>query len=163
MVHIRSASAKDIKNITEIYNEAIRKTVATFDTEEKSLKEQIKWFNNHGDKYPIVVAEQNGNVLGFASLSQYSTKCAYSNTAEISLYVLEKYQNMGIGKKLMERILFEGAKSGLHSAIARITDENDISVKLHEKFGFRHVGIYREVGNKFNRLLDVILMQKIFK
>jgi len=113
MLTIRSASIKDLDGITNIYNEAISKTVATFDTEEKSIDDQKIWFQEHGPKNPIIVAEENGNILGWAALSKYSTRCAYSNTAEISLYIKDKYQGRGIGKKLMEKIIQEGKKAGL--------------------------------------------------
>lgn len=96
MLTIRPANLKDLKDITDIYNEAILKTAATFDTEIKSLKEQKKWFENHGPKNPIIVAEQNGIIVGWASLSKWSDRCAYSDTAEISIYVKEKYQGKGI-------------------------------------------------------------------
>jgi phosphinothricin acetyltransferase len=161
LVSIRPATIKDLDQITDIYNEAILKTVATFDTEIKTPIEQKKWFNQHGDKYPILVAEENGCIVGWVALSKYSTRCAYSETVEISLYVLEKYQRKGIGKNLMKEIIKAGEQAGLHVLLARITDGNKISIHLHESFGFEHVGILKEVGSKFGRLLDVYLMQKI--
>jgi len=163
MLTIRSASIKDLDGITNIYNEAISKTVATFDTEEKSIDDQKIWFQEHGPKNPIIVAEENGNILGWAALSKYSTRCAYSNTAEISLYIKDKYQGRGIGKKLMEKIIQEGKKAGLHVILARITEGNEKSVYLHKSVGFEHVGVLKEVGMKFGKQLDVYLMQKIYK
>ena len=163
MVKIRKAKLKDLEGITKIYNEAIQKTVATFDTEIKSLQEQKIWVEDHGSKNPIMVAEQNKIIVGWASLSKWSDRCAYSDTAEISLYVTEKYQGKGIGKKLMVSIINEGRKSGLHAIIARITQGNKLSIHLHEKFGFKHVGIMKEVGQKFGKRLDVYLMEKIYK
>ena len=163
MVIIRKAILKDLKQITEIYNESIIKTNATFDTEIKSLKEQRKWFKDHGIKNPILVAEQNGLIVGFASLSKWSDRCAYSDTAEISLYIKEKYQGKGIGKNLMEKIIKEGEKANLHVIIARITSGNILSIHLHEKYGFEHIGVMKEVGKKFGKLLDVYIMQKIYK
>jgi len=163
MVKIRKATLKDLKQITSIYNEAIVKTVATFDTNIKSLQEQKIWFENHGLKNPIIVAEQNKIVVGWTSLSQWSDRCAYSNTAELSLYVKKEYQSKGIGKKLMESVLNEGKKVGLHVVIARITEGNKQSIILHEKFGFEHIGIMKEVGKKFGKNLDVYLMEKIYK
>jgi phosphinothricin acetyltransferase len=163
MVKIRRAIIKDLKEITDIYNEAILKTDATFDTEIKSIQEQKIWFKNHGIKNPILIAEQNGSVVGWASLSQWSDRCAYSDTAELSLYVKEEYQGKGFGKKLMESILKEGKKTGLHAIIARITQGNKLSIQLHEKFGFEHIGIMKEVGQKFGKRLDVYLMEKIYK
>ena len=163
MLKIRHATLEDLQDITEIYNEAIRKTVATFDTQTKTLEEQKKWFIEHGSKNPIIVAEQNGAIVGWAALSKYSTKCAYSDTAEISLYVKDEYQGKGIGKKLMEKIIEKGRKVGIHAVIARITEGNKISILLHESAGFKHVGIYKEVGYKFGKRLDVYLMEKIYR
>jgi phosphinothricin acetyltransferase len=163
MLTIRTASINDLGEITSIYNEAIKKTVATFDTEEKDIDEQKKWFNEHGPKNPLIVAEDDNKILGWAALSKYSTRCAYSNTAEISLYVKEEFQDKGIGKKLMEKIIDEGEKAGLHVIIARITEGNEKSIYLHKLVGFEHVGIMKEVGKKFEKLLDVYLMQKIYK
>lgn len=107
------------------------------------------------------MAEENNEVVGWAALSRYDSKHAYSDTAELSLYVKQEWQGKGIGKRLMERIIKEGKKAGLHAIIARITEGNEISIKLHEKFGFRHVGVLKEVGFKFDKRLDVYLMQKI--
>jgi len=163
MLTIRTASINDLKEITEIYNEAILKTVATFDTEEKSIGEQKKWFKEHRPKNPIIVAEENGKILSWAALSKYSTRCAYSDTFEISLYVKNEYQDKGIGKKLMERIIEEGEKAGIHVVLARITQGNEKSIYLHKSVGFEHVGIMKEVGLKFGKRLDVYLMQKIYK
>ena len=160
---IRKAKTNDICSITQIYNEAIKNTIATFDTKIKTLDEQNKWFKNHGPSNPILVAEQNSIIVGFASLSSWSDRCAYSKTAEISLYVLEKYQRKGIGTRLMEEIIREGKISNLHVIVARITDGNQASVKLHESFGFEHIGVMKEVGEKFGKLLDVYLMQKIYE
>ena len=163
MIQIRIAKPDDLKDITEIYNYAIQNTTATFDTETKTLEERKEWFKNHGSKNPIIVAEVDKKIVGWAALTQYSTKCAYSDTAEISLYVKEEQQGKNIGRKLIEGIVKKGEKTGLHSLIARITEGNQISVHLHESVGFKHVGIYKEVGFKFGKHLDVTLMQKVYK
>jgi len=162
MLTIRQATLNDLDAITEIYNDAILKTVATFDTEPKTLEEQKSWFASHGPKYPILVAEQDGTIVGWASLSMWSDRCAYSDTAEISLYVEETHRGKGIGKKLLEAILQEGKKAGLHTVIARITAGNDISIRLAQSAGFEHIGVMKEVGRKFGKLLDVHLLQKIY-
>ncbi len=163
MYKIRKAEEKDIPSIKEIYNKEVRGGIATFDTQEKSLEDMKKWFSSHDTKNPIIVAELNSKIIGWASLSKYDSKKAYSNTAEASLYISEDHQGKGIGKKIMKHLLDEGKKRGLHTVIARITDGNEVSVTLHKKFGFEYVGIYKEVGKKFGKFLDVHLMQKIFK
>jgi L-amino acid N-acyltransferase YncA len=163
MLIIRQATLQDLQAITEIYNEAILKTTATFDTEPKTPEEQKGWYQNHGNKYPILVVEQDNVVAGWASLSKWSDRCAYSDTAEISLYVKEENQGKGIGRTLIETVVREGQKAGLHTLIARIADSNEVSIHLAESVGFKHIGIMKEVGRKFGRLLDVHLMQKIYE
>lgn len=162
MLAIRPAKLDDLNTITEIYNEAILATVATFDTEPKTDAEQKAWFANHDPKHPILVAETDGAVVGWASLSKWSDRCAYSDTAEISLYVKEEFQGGGLGRRLLEDIIREGEKVGLHTVIARIAEGNKESIYLHESVGFEHIGIMKEVGRKFDKLLDVYLMQKIY-
>ncbi len=162
MFTVRPAKLDDLNAITEIYNEAILMTNATFDTEPKTEAEQRSWFANHGPKNPILVTEFNGAVVGWASLSEWSDRCAYSDTAEISLYVKQEFWNRGIGRRLLEAIILEGEKVGLHTVIARITKDNKKSIRLHECVGFKHIGVMREVGQKLGKLLDVCLMQKIY-
>ena len=161
MLIIRPATLEDLDAITEIYNDAILNTVATFDTKPKTLEEQKIWFTNHVPKYPILVAEQDGIIVGWASLSQWSEKLAYSGTTEGSLYVQKEYRGQGIGKRLLEEIVQEGKKAGFHSVMARIAEGGDASIHLCESLGFKHVGVMKEAGRKFGRLLDVYLMQKI--
>jgi len=163
MLTVRKATLADLGAITGIYNEAILKTVATFDTEPKTNAEQKSWFDHHGPRYPILVAEEDNLIAGWASLSQWSDRCAYSDTAEASLYVREEYQGKGIGRKLAEAIIEAGRKAGLHTLIARIASENKASVHLSESIGYRHIGVMKECGRKFGRLLDIHLMQYIYE
>ena len=162
MFIIRRAVQDDLNTITEIYNEAILTTDATFDTEPRTAGEQRRWFTNHGPRNPILVAELNRVVIGWASLSEWSPRRAYSNAAEVSLYVQEGFRRRGIGKKLLRALVKEGENAGLHTIIARITTDNRQSIRLHEKEGFEHIGVMREVGQKAGKLLDVCLMQKIY-
>ena len=159
---IRKADDADIPAIIEIYNEAILTTTATFDIEPKSIAAQRKWFKAHGIRNPIFVAVIDNNVIGWVSLSEYSTRCAYADTAELSLYVKGSFQNQGIGKKLMQAVLTEGKKVGLHTVISRIAGGNKISIYLHKQFSFKDIGVMKEVGKKFGKILDVYIMQKIY-
>ena len=159
---IRKAVNVDIAAITKIYNEAVWTTTATFDLEPKTIAEQRKWFKAHGVRNPIFVAVVDNIVIGWASLSEYSTRCAYADTAELSLYVTENYRYQGIGKKLMQAILDEGQKVGLHTVISRIAGGNEVSIHLHRHFDFKDIGVMKEVGRKFGKLLDVYIMQKIY-
>jgi phosphinothricin acetyltransferase len=163
MLTIRKALPEDLGAITEIYNAAILTTVATFDTEPKTEEEQKSWFDHHGNRYPVLVAEQDNHIVGWASLSMWADRCAYSDTAEASLYVREEHQGKGIGRKLSEAIIQEGRKAGLHTLVARIAAGNEASLHLAESVGYQHIGVMKEVGRKFGRLLDVYLMQYIYK
>jgi phosphinothricin acetyltransferase len=162
MLNIRQATLADLGQITEIYNDAIQKTTATFDTEPKTLAEQESWFADHDARHPVLIAEQDDLIVAWASLSQWSDRCAYCDTAEISLYVKEEYRGKGIGKQLMKAIIQEGKTAGLHTVIARIAGSNKISADLCKSFGFQYIGTMREVGKKFDKLLDVHLMQLIY-
>ena len=162
MLIIRPAKPDDLVAITDIYNEAILTTDATFDTETKTTGSQKEWFDGHDARNPILVAVSDNQVIGWASLSKWSDRCAYSDTAEISVYVKDGYREQGTGGQLIEKIVQAGEEAGLHTVISRITAGNDESIHLHEKFGFEHIGVMKEVGKKSGRLLDVLLMQKIY-
>jgi phosphinothricin acetyltransferase len=162
MLTLTRATIDHLEGITEIYNEAVLTTTATFDLEPVGLDEQRIWFAEHGKKYPIFVAIEDDKVLGWISLSKWSGRCAYADTAEISVYIKDGFRGKGIGRKLMEKVLAEGKETGIHTVIARIADESTASIRLHESAGFTHIGTMKEVGKKFGKLLDVHMMQKIF-
>jgi L-amino acid N-acyltransferase YncA len=163
MLEIRTATKKDISYITEIYNDAVLNTTATFDTEPKSIAEQEKWFDKHKGKFIIIVGVEDGIVAGWASLSPWSNRAAYSSTADIAVYVKDGFREKGIGKKLVEELLKKAPEIGLHTAIAKICEDNKASFNLFKKLGFKQIGTMEEVGYKFGRQLDVHLMQIIFK
>jgi len=148
--------------ITEIYNDAIKTTTATFDTTPKTIEEQRLWFQDHGTKNPLMVAEQDDRIIAWGALSRWSDRCAYTDTAEVSLYVTEPYQGKGIGTRLLTQLLEEGRRQGLHAVLARITEGNTPSVSLHESLGFFPIGVMKEVGVKFGKRLDVHLLEKLF-
>jgi L-amino acid N-acyltransferase YncA len=162
MLTIRKAISEDLPAITDIYNQAIINTTATFDIGARTPDEQRSWFEKHSQKYPLLVALEGNKIVGWASMTAWSDRLAYADTAEISLYVDEKYRGKGVGRKLSEAILKAGREGGLHTAIARIVEGNDASIHLAESFGFEHIGVMREAGKKFGRLLDVYMMQIIF-
>ena len=160
-IEIRAAKLTDVSAITDIYNEAILTTTATFDIEPKTLASQRIWFKEHGPQNPILVAVSGDVVIGWASLSEYSARCAYAGTSELSVYIKETFRNHGVGKQLISAVLAEGKKVGLHTVISRIAGDNAISIYLHRQFGFNDIGIMKEVGKKFGKLLDVYMMQKM--
>lgn len=162
MLKLRAATKKDIPSITEIYNDAVLNTTATFHVEPQSYSEQEKWFKAHTGKYTVIVAVENNAVVGWASLSPWSDRCAYGDTADIAIYIKVGFRGKGIGKKLVEELLKKGPENGLHTVIAKISSENEVSMNLFKKSGFKHIGTMKEVGYKFGKALDVHLMQIIF-
>ena len=156
---IRKAEERDVPRITEIYNQAVAKTTATFDTEPRSLEDRLSWFEKHGPKHPVLVADDGGRILGWASLSHWSDRAAYDASVEISVYVEEGMRGKGIGRALMEAVVAEAHALRHHTILARITADNPVSIHLHEALGFSNAGTVREVGFKFGRWLDVVTMQ----
>ncbi len=162
MVQIRKATKADLLQMLEIYNEAVQNTTATFDTNPRTMEKQIQWFEEHKANHPIFVAEENKTIVGWASLSPYSDRCAYDSTAEISVYIHADHRGKKIGSQLLEIATLEGRNVNIHTIISRITTENLSSIHIHEKIGYSHVGTLKEVGTKFGKLLDVQIMQYIF-
>ena len=107
----------------------------------------------------MIVAVDGEDVLGWGSLSPFRTKAAYRYTTENSVYVREDQRGNGIGRLLLARLVAVASENGFRTVIARIAGDNPVSVRLHERQGFETVGIEREVGHKFGRWLDVVVMQ----
>ncbi len=160
MAALRPAVDSDILAITEIYNQAVLRATGTFDTEPKTLEAQRDWFAHHGAAHPVIVAEEAGKVVGWASMSQYSDRCAYARTAEVSVYIDEASRGRGLGGELLKGILAAGKKAGILQVLARVTEGNAVSLRLHAKLGFFEAGRLRQVGEKFGKVLDVHILQK---
>jgi L-amino acid N-acyltransferase len=157
---IRPAREDDASAIADIYNEAVLATVATFDTEPRSVEGQREWLRHHDARHPVLVAEVRNEVVGWASLSPWSDRRAYDGTAEVSFYVRTDHRGQGIGRDLLTALVARADALGLHVLLARIADGNAVSVHLHEALGFRTVGVMREVGFKFGRWIDVHLLER---
>lgn len=162
MLNIRPANKEDQVAILEIYNHAILNTSATFDTVPRTHEMQMEWFLQHKENHPVLVAEEENEIIGWASLSPYNDRCAYDTTVEVSVYVHPDHQGKGIGSRLLQIVTLEGGKKKNHTVISRITEGNAVSIHLHEKIGYRHIGVMKEVGYKFGKFLDVYLMQYLY-
>ena len=162
---VRKAVKSDIQELKEIYNHAILHTVATFDTEIKDDENRLQWFLEHEkEPYVIFVEEQNGQVCGYASLSQYRDRKAFEHTVEISIYIKEEYRGTGIGKRLMKYTLdFAKQHPDIWVVISLITGENKTSIYLHEYFGFTFCGQLKKVGYKFDKWLDLNVYQIVYQ
>lgn len=156
---IRRATFEDAQAIADIYNEAILTTTATFDTETKTVQERTRWLESHTERFPVLVAEVAGRVVGWASLSPWSERRAYAETAETSFYVHSEYRGRGIGRQLKAATIDAARQLGFHTLIARVAEGSEESLHLNASMGFVLVGTLREVGLKFGRRLSVHILQ----
>ena len=147
-MRIRIANWYDLPAIVEIYNQAIRSRCATGDMDEFTVDERLDWFNQHSrNSYPILVAELDQSVVGFAVLSPYRAgRRAMDSVAEVSFYVDYKHHKMGIGSKLLQHMMMEAKELKIDCLVAILLDINEASIALLEKHGF----------NKWAFLPDII-------
>ena len=162
MIQVRAAVEADLGEVTHIYNDAILTTTATFDTEVRTPDQGRAWFAEHHGRYPVLVAEDEGRIVGWASLSPMGTRPGWRYTVEDSVYVHRDCRGRGTGRALLEELVRQGRQQGFHVIIARIVTDNAPSIKLHERLGFEVVGCECEVGRKFGRWLDLLIMQLTF-
>ncbi len=161
-MHVRLAEPVDAESVRRIYNAEVVGSTATFDLRPRTPEEQAAWMAEHEGTYPVVVAvDDGGAVLGFGSLSTYRDRPSYATTVENSVYVDAVHRGQGVGRALLEELIRLGTLHGFHSMIARVSDGNTSSIALHEACGFEYVGVEREIGRKFNRWLDVAVLQRM--
>lgn len=159
---MRLATVADAEAIRTIYNLEVLTSTVTFDLVARSLEEQQAWLVDRNGAHAVLVAEgDDGTVWGFASLSPFRERPAYSTTVEDSVYVDRDHQGRGVGKALLEALVETGTNHGFHTMIARIVADHEASIALHAACGFEVIGHEREVGRKFGRWLDVTVMQRL--
>jgi phosphinothricin acetyltransferase len=159
LVQVRLARIEDAEALRTIYNLEVQESTVTFDLVPRSLDEQREWMTARSGAHAVVVAEDGDEVVGFASLSPYKERPAYRTTVEDSVYVRRDQQGRGVGKALLAELLTLATQHGFHAVVARIVGGHEASIALHQGAGFSVVGTEREVGRKFGRWLDVVLMQ----
>ena len=154
---IRKAEEKDLAQLLAIYNYEVEHSTSTFDLTPKTMEQQRCWLHAHNkENHPLIVAEEKGRILGYASLSPYREKEAYRATVELSVYVDYHFRRKGVAGALMEEILREAAEdSGTETVVSVITSGNEVSIRLHEKYGFIFCGTIPNVGKKFGKKLSI--------
>ena len=161
-VSLRVAEQRDAESIAEIYNYEVENTTATFDLVPRTVDAQVEWLSARSGAFSAIVAEENhSKVVGFAALSTYRDRAGYRTTVENSIYVHRDFHRRGIGRLLLSNLLEIARDSGFHTVIARIDSRSHGSLALHRSLGFNEVGVEREIGRKFGRWLDSVIMQKI--
>ncbi len=160
-VTIRPATVDDALATAAIYNVEVATSDVTFDLVPRSVEDQRVWLSERAGALEVIVAELDGRVAGFASLSTYRERAAYRGTVEDSVYVDADARGRGVGRALLHGIVEVAVARGFHTVMARIVGGHDASIALHRSAGFDHIGVEREVGRKFGRWLDVVVMQKL--
>lgn len=157
---VRTAVQEDLAAICEIYDHEVASGTSTFDTEPRGGERGRVWFDSHAsDAYPILVAECDAGIVGWASLSPWSDRGAYARTVEGSLFVRATHRRMGVGRALHEALVERARRAGHGVLIARVESGNSASRELLLSSGFTSVGVMHRVGKKFGRLLDVELFE----
>jgi phosphinothricin acetyltransferase len=153
----RPGREDDLEQLNGIYNHYIRETAITFDIEEISMDERREWFSHYGHtgRHRLFVAVADGRILGFATSSPWRPKRAYETSVETTIYVLHGSGGRGVGTGLYTALFDSLAGEDVHRAYAGITQPNEASVALHERFGFSRVAYFTEQGRKFGRYWDV--------
>ena len=160
-MHIRLVRPSDAEPIRSIYNVEVLGSTATFDLRPRTPEEQLAWMSEHRGPHPAIVAVDDDAVLGFGSLSAFRNRPAYATTVEDSVYVDAAGRGSGVGRALLQELVVLANQHGFHAVIARIGGGNEASIQLHLACGFEMVGVEREVGRKFNRWLDVSVLQRL--
>ena len=154
----RSARPEDAASIARIYNEGIEDRIATFETRARTAEDVADWFDG---VHPIVVAEDGGGIVGFASTSSYRSRECYAKIAEFSVYVARDHRGRGVGRRALEALIEESAKTGLHKLVSRIFPENVASRAACRAAGFREVGVYKAHGLLEGVWKDCVIVERI--
>jgi L-amino acid N-acyltransferase YncA len=161
---VRDASEQDLPTIVEITNQAIRETTAVWSYTPATIDSRRQWLLDRQQRdYPVLAAEVDNKVVGFASFGDFRPWEGYRYTVEHSVYVTPDWQRRGIGRLLLSNLIDRARAAGKHSMIAGIDAANSASILLHRQFGFVEVGRLPEVGWKFERWLDLVLLQLVLK
>lgn len=156
-IRVRPANRADLPRLTEIYNHYVIHTPVTFDLEPYTVERRAAWFEQFAltGRYRLVVAEENGIVMGYAGTTRFRVKPAYDTTVETTVYSSPEAVGKGVGRKLYAGLFDALADEAIHRIVGGYTLPNAASAKLHEMFGFKSVGIFSEVGYKFGKYWDV--------
>ena len=158
----REATAHDLPQLLEIYNHVIANTTAVYSYDPHTLEMRKTWFEDRKkNNFPVFVTEEDGVINGFASYGSFRAWPAYRYTIENSVYVHHEHRGKGIAKILLALLINDAKAKKYHAMIAGIDSTNEVSIKLHQQFGFVEVAHFKEVGYKFDKWLDLKFLELI--
>jgi phosphinothricin acetyltransferase len=161
LLRIRPATVADAASICRIYNQGIQDRVATLETEERTPQERAEWLQARGPRHPVLVAEHEGAVAGWASLNVFNARRAYEHVADVSLYVERGSRGRGVGRQLLDALVLTARELGYHKLVLAAFPWNEAGMRAYRRAGFREVGIYKEQGRLDGRWVDTVVMEKI--
>ena len=159
-IQFKILKEKDLTEVKKIYDWYIANTTVTFHTQSVSVEELKEFIHIDHPRYKSYLIFCDNKMAGYCYLSCYKNREAYDKTAEIAIYLKQKYCQKGIGKMAFRHLEEEARKTGLTNLIGNVTGENHGSLALFEKSGYTKCGHFKNIGEKFNRQLDVISFQK---
>jgi L-amino acid N-acyltransferase YncA len=159
-ISIRPVRERDAEAIATIYNQGIEDRIATLETERRTASERREWMAARGPRHPVIVAESEGEVIGWGSLNSYNPRAAYQHVADFSVYVERRWRGKGVGRRLLERLIELARDIGYHKMMLSAFPFNESGVALYERMGFTMVGICHEMGLLDGRWVDTIVMEK---
>ncbi|NHM32023.1 arsinothricin resistance N-acetyltransferase ArsN1 family A [Neobacillus terrae] len=163
MIKIENAQYDHLEAILSIYNQGIQDRIATLETDEKDFDYIKGWFLGRGERYSVLVAKEENEVVGWASLNLYSHRCAYSSVADLSVYIKRGDRGKGIGKILLKGIEQAAKEQSFHKIILFTFPFNLAGQKLYHKMGYREVGVFQEQGEMDGKRVDVMAMEKLLE
>ncbi len=159
-MQIRDAVQADFEEITAIYNDVLMHSTAIYNDRPASVGDRIAWWRTRIEQHcPVFVATDGEHVRGFASFGDFRSWPGYRFTVEGTVHIASELRGQGVGSLLLKALIVQARQAGKHSMIAGVDSENAASLRFLERFGFEHAGHLREVGYKFNRFLDLVLLQ----
>jgi L-amino acid N-acyltransferase len=160
---IRNATVSDVPFILEIINDAILNSTALYHYQPQTLEQRLAWFNDRiSNNFPVIVAVEDETILGFGSYGAFRAFPGYKYTVEHSVYVHPNHRSKGVATLILEWLIKNARESDYHVIVAAIDSENDISIKMHLKYGFKSIGCMKQVGYKFGKWLNVEFLQLVF-
>ena len=160
-VTTRLATPDDAAAIAAIYNEGIADRVATFETEPRSTEQIAKQLLEKADRFPTILAEHDGQVVAWAGAGPYRSRPAYAGVAEHSVYVARAARGKGVGRAVLDALCRAYAERGFWKIVSRIFPENTASLRLHERCGFRVVGVYKRHGKLEGEWRDCVIVERL--
>jgi L-amino acid N-acyltransferase YncA len=158
---LRRAEMRDLESIRRIYNEGIEDRVATLDEDPKDEAEIRAWWENHAGRYAVIVAERDGEIVGWASLNPYSHRCAYAGVGDLSIYVARTARGTGVGKRLLAELEAVARENDFYKIVLFTFPFNEAGQRLYRRLGYREVGVFKEQGRLDGVPTDVMAMEKL--